>query len=219
MKKIGSAWLFVAAFYLVSGCVSSIVEETRQGATGVNEGDRIVVLGRRHKGNYETELSFVSCLGNRLRVNAITVLPESSFVDLFFPWFEPRIAPLNVADLRKLLARPSVIRKIREQKIRYLVWVDGNTVTSDANGTMSCSISPTGAGCLGFISWEQDANYDVSVWDVQSGERVGQLSGDASGTSYMPAVLVPLPLIARVQNGACRSLGGQIAKFLLSGDS
>ena len=41
-----------------------------------------------------------------------------------------------------------------------------------------------------------------------------KLSSDASGTSYMPAVVIPVPLIARVQASACNGLGNQLRTFL-----
>jgi hypothetical protein len=46
---------------------------------------------------------------------------------------------------------------------------------------------------------------------------VGRVSSDAVGTSYVPAVVVPVPLIARVQNSACNSLSNQLKTFITNG--
>jgi hypothetical protein len=55
------------------------------------------------------------------------------------------------------------------------------------------------------------------VWDVRNANSVGKVSSDAIGTSYMPAIVVPLPFIARVQNSACTSMAGQLRAFITDG--
>ena len=62
---------------------------------------------------------------------------------------------------------------------------------------MTCGMSPGSAGCFGFLTWENDASYEASVWDTQEQRAAGRLSSDAAGTSYMPALVVPIPIIAR----------------------
>jgi len=43
---------------------------------------------------------------------------------------------------------------------------------------------------------------------------VGKVSANTSGQSYMPAVIVPIPIIAPVQGTACDSLGDQLLEYL-----
>ncbi len=81
---------------------------------------------------------------------------------------------------------------------------------------MTCSVGPGGGGCFGFVSWERDSSYEASIWDMRRGRPVGKIASDARGTSYMPAVVVPVPLIARVQASACDGLGDQLRTFLTS---
>jgi hypothetical protein len=88
---------------------------------------------------------------------------------------------------------------------------------TDSAGSMTCSVTTAGAGCFGFLTWENDSSYEATVWDVRSGSAVGRVSSDAIGTSYIPAVVVPVPLIARVQNSACNSLSQQLKTFILNG--
>jgi len=206
----------VCAAIGLTGCVSSTIQQVRQGATGVDADDRVVVLGRRANRGYETETDFVSCLGDKLSdgSNGVTVLSEQEFVDTLYPWFEPRTAPSSPGDLPELLNQEVVAQQLEEQGIRYLIWVDGSTDTTGTTGSMTCSISPGGGGCFGFLSWQQDSSYEASVWDLRHGKSVGKLSSDATGTSYMPAVVIPLPLIARVQASACKGLGNQLRTFL-----
>ena len=71
--------------------------------------------------------------------------------------------------------------------------------------------------CFGFLTWENDSDYEASIWDVREGITIGKVSSEAAGTSFVPAVVVPIPFIARVQHGACTSLAGQLKSFLGTG--
>ena len=71
-----------------------------------------------------------------------------------------------------------------------------------------------GGGCFGFGTWEDDANFDARVWDVGSLTNVGTINTDATGQSYLPALVVPIPLIARVEANACSRLATQLKDFV-----
>jgi hypothetical protein len=199
--------------FLVGGCVNATIEQFREGEASITDGERVVVLGRRQNNGYETETNFVDCVSRSLG-RRIAVLPEQEFVDELFPWFEPRTAPLKTDDLPALLANPLVAGQIEQAGVRYLIWVDGVTNTTDSAGSMTCTISPGGGGCFGFVTWARDSSYEASIWDLKTGNSVGRISSDASGTSYMPAMIVPLPIIARVQAQACGGLAEQLSSFL-----
>lgn len=201
---------------LLAACTSTTVDEFRQGETGIESHESVVILGRRQASDYETRSEFVECVGDRMTRgdNAISVIPEQEFIDAMFPWFEPRTAPLRTRDLEQLMAEDIVARKINEFGIRYIVWVDGYTETTDRAGSISCTIGPGGGGCFGFGTWEDDANFDARVWDVGSLTNVGTINADASGQSYLPALVVPIPLIARVEANACSRLATQLKQFV-----
>ena len=201
---------------LLASCTSTTVDEFRQGATGINSDESVVILGRRHSSDYETRAEFVDCVGERMTTgnDALSVIPEKQFVDAMFPWFEPRTAPLRTRDLERLMSEPVVADKMAEFGVRYMVWLDGFTETSGRTGTISCTVGPGGAGCFGFGSWEDDSTFDARVWDVASLQNVGTISTDATGQSYVPALLIPIPLIARVEANACIRLADQLKQFV-----
>ena len=201
---------------LLASCTSTTVDEFRQGATGINSDESVVILGRRHSSDYETRAEFVDCVGERMTTgnDALAVIPEKQFVDAMFPWFEPRTAPLRTRDLERLMSEPVVADKMAEFGVRYMVWLDGFTETSGRTGTISCTVGPGGAGCFGFGSWEDDSTFDARVWDVASLQNVGTISTDATGQSYMPALVIPIPLIARVEANACIRLADQLKQFV-----
>jgi len=206
-------WLLLM---LLAGCTTTTVDEFRQGETGIESHQSIVILGRRQGSTYETREEFVNCVGDRVArgTGAIRVIPEQEFVDSLFPWFEPRTAPLRTSDLQALMEEPMVAGKIQEYGVRYIVWLDGQTETTNRTGSISCAVGPGGGGCFGFGSWEDDSNFDARVWDVSSFANVGTISTDATGQSYVPAVVVPIPLIARVEANACSSLATQLQQFV-----
>ena len=218
-KRPLTASVFLLLLTLLASCTNTTVDEFRQGETGIESDESIVILGRRQASDYETRSEFVSCVGDRMSsgVDAISIVPEQEFVDAMFPWFEPRTAPLRTQDLERLMAEDVVAEKMNEFGIRYMVWLDGFTETTDRSGSISCTIGPGGAGCFGFGSWEDDANFDARVWDVGTLTNVGTISADATGQSYLPALIIPIPLIARVEANACTQLANQL-KVFVNGD-
>jgi hypothetical protein len=203
----------------LSGCVTATVQQVREASTGIGEDDLVVVLGRRHKTSSETETDFVDCVSDQItrKSDAVNVMSESQFVDAVFPWFEPRTAPLDVGDLSKVISRPLVAERIDEIGVRYLVWIEGNTVRSAESGRLTCNIvSGAIPACIGFLSWDSDSNYEASIWDVESGIHAGRVSAEASGTSFVPALVVPIPIIAQVRQSACTGLSDQLRAFLAS---
>tara|TARA_B100001142_G_scaffold3480_1_gene3607 strand:- start:831 stop:1442 length:612 start_codon:yes stop_codon:yes gene_type:complete len=197
-------------------CTSTTVDEFRQGATGIESGESVVILGRRQASDFETRSEFVECIGERMErgENAISVVPEREFIDAMFPWFEPRTAPLRASDLEQLMAEDVVALKMNDFGIRYMVWVEGFTETTGRTGSISCTVGPGGGGCFGFGTWEDDASFNARVWDVTSLRNVGTINTDGTGQSYLPALVVPIPLLARVEANVCNRLAAQLKDFV-----
>ena len=145
---------------MLASCTTTTVDEFRQGETGIESDESVVILGRRQASDFETKSDFVECVGDRMSQgdNAISIIPEREFVDAMFPWFEPRTAPLRASDLEQLLAEDVVAQKMNEFGIRYMVWVEGFTETTGRSGSISCTVGPGGGGCFGFGTWEDDGN-------------------------------------------------------------
>jgi hypothetical protein len=201
---------------LLAGCVSTTVQEIRQATTGIEDGEAVVVLGRRHHPQTGTEEDFIRCVGRAMNSgrNGISVITEPEFVDALYPWFEPRTAPLEVHELQTLVRKPLLAQQLESLGARYLIWIEGKTERTDQGGSWTCTISPAGAGCFGFLAWEDDSSYEANIWDLKTAATVGRISSDAMGTSFMPAVVVPVPIIARVQATACGVLSDQLKTFL-----
>ena len=155
--------VFVCA---LSACTTINVDQVRlKETTELRQGDAMVVLGRHQTAEIQTEASLVSCIGGRLArgTGDVHIIPETEFVDAFYPWFEARTAPLHPKKLRKVLDQPQVAEKIKELNIRYFVWVEGSTERTNSSGSMTCSIGPGGGGCFGFGTWEDTSDYETTI--------------------------------------------------------
>jgi len=203
---------------VVSACSTTTVDEYRpeDKLVTLNSDENFVVLGRQDAGHYITGADFASCVGKKMAGNDIVIVEQSMFVDMMYPWFEPRVAPKSLGRLRKLLKEPLLAQQIRELKIRYMIWLDGQTETVDRSGSMSCSIGPGGAGCFGFTTWDKSSAYEAVVWDLETLKEVGRVRVDSEGTSYLVGVLVPVPILSPVQSEACAGLGKQLRDFFES---
>jgi hypothetical protein len=214
MKKNLTALALAAG---LSGCVTSTIDEMVFNEPSAGIGDAtVVILGRRHASDYETEPDFIRCVGKHItaRDKSIEVLGELEFINALYPWFEPRTAPLRPQDIDRLMQQEPVAAKMRELRTEYMIWIDGTTVRTDSAGSMTCGIGPGGAGCFGFGTWGNDSNYEATIWDFTDRAEVGRINTSASGQSYMPAVVVPIPIIAPVQGTACDGIGDQLLEFL-----
>lgn len=215
LAKVLKVVALITSALLLGGCVTATVQEVRERATGIVGSETVVVLGRRSRpSNDETEIDFIQCVADNLNSDNVNVLTEQDFVDATFPWFEPRTAPVNANELPALLEEPMLSERLDQLGLRYVVWVQGKTERVSQAGSVTCGVSAGGGGCFGFLTWENDASYEASVWDTQEQKAAGRVSSDATGTSYMPALVVPIPIIARVQNSACTGLANQLEGFI-----
>ena len=196
----------------LGACTSTTIVEFRKQEFEFSNEKSIVIIGRRHASDYETEPWIISCIGKRIAAGNgdINVIGELDFMNQLYPWFEPRTAPMQPRRLKRLLQQDVIAAKVEELGVQYIVWVDGSTQRTDSAGSISCAVGPGGAGCLGFGTWDDDSAYAVSIWDIEQPASVAEISANAEGTSFMPALIIPVPLIARVKTSVCNGIADQI---------
>ena len=206
---------------VMTACSTARVEDTRQTATGIRAGEGVVIMAKSYHLGNETEEKFVDCVGTSISrgSSALRVVPTDEFVDALFPWFEPRTEPSDTEDLPDLLRRPGVAEIIADKGVRYLIWLGGDTEKVAGGGSMSCAVGPGGGGCFGFAWWQNNSKYEAAVWDITALESAGTVSADVSGTSFLPAIVIPIPLIARTRAKACKGLADQLKSFIVTDES
>lgn len=219
-RSINATVIFLLALSSTA-CITSTVQDARTGVTGINEGESVVIMAKSYHLGNETELKYIQCIEDNLSRgrNGLHVIPHDEFIDSLFPWFEPRTAPAETKNLAKLMDRPGVAERIAEQGVRYIIWLDGDTDKVAGGGSLSCAAGPGGGGCFGFAWWQKDADYNAYVWDLEEQESAGTVTTDVTGTSFMPALVIPVPLIARTQAKACRTLSDQLHRFIVQDET
>ena len=215
MKKLRQILLVVAAIYLGGCAATTTIDEFRPNAQPLEIGDdeKVVILGRRDAGHYETDKDFVGCIAKRMKGSNIEILPEETFIDAVYPWFEPRTAPKGLPRLKRLLEEPIIKSKISSEAVRYLVWLDGTAETQGQMGSMSCTFGPTGGGCFGYTQWEKIVFIEAIIWDLNDMTEKGRIRVDSEGTSFLIGVVAPIPLLSPVKSSACSGLGDQLRSF------
>ena len=200
---------------LITSCSTTRIDQEVNAAYSIEDGESIVVLSDSYHTGNKTENDFMDCLNRSLskKQDQFNVISTTEFQNIFYPWFEPSTAPQNIEELPKLLSKQIIKDKLDELEIKYLVKVTGETKTNASSGALSCAAGPGGGGCFGFAWWDDTSSYEASVWDLSQETSVGNLSASVSGTSVIPAIVIPIPILARTQSNACEGLTQQIVEF------
>ncbi|HAH67707.1 MAG TPA: hypothetical protein DCL68_04150 [Gammaproteobacteria bacterium] len=202
-------------FFIISGCSTTRVDEEINTAFTISGDESIVLLSNSYHTGNQTELDFMDCLNTSIskKQNTFEIIPTRQFQNLFYPWFEPSTAPQSIEDLPKILSNELIRNQLSEMKIKYLIKITGETKTNASSGALSCAAGPGGGGCFGFAWWDDTSAYNASVWDLSQETSVGNVSANVTGTSMIPAIVIPIPILARTQSNACEGLSDQIVSF------
>ena len=200
------------------GCSTTRIDEEVNTAFTISGDESIVLLSNSYHTGNQTELDFMDCLNNSIlkKQDTFEIIPTRQFQNLFYPWFEPSTAPQSIEDLPKILVNELIKEKLSVMKIKYLIKITGETKTNASSGALSCAAGPGGGGCFGFAWWDDTSAYNASVWDLSQETSVGNVSANVTGTSMIPAIVIPIPILARTQSNACDGLSDQIVNFFSS---
>ncbi|MEL6367712.1 MAG: hypothetical protein AAFR91_11325 [Pseudomonadota bacterium] len=207
--------MLLASLWL-AGCSTARTDLVNSSDLPDYQGESVVVMTKSYHAGNKTETGFTDCVVKSVQKGGtgLNVLSGDEFVDLMYPWFEPRTVPNKIEDMPKLLRNPAIAKRMRDTGVRYVVWLDGSTERPGGGGSLSCAAGPGGAGCFGFAWWESDSDYDASVWDVEDVTEAGSVETQVTGTSYLPAIVIPIPLLARTKNTACKDLAGRLKDYI-----
>ena len=200
---------------IISGCSTTRIDQEVNAAYSIKDGESIVLLSDSYHTGNKTENDFMDCLNKSLlkKQNQFNIISTNDFQNMFYPWFEPSTAPQKIDDLSKLLNKKVIKNKLDQLQIKYLIKITGETKTNSSSGALSCAAGPGGGGCFGFAWWDDTSSYEGSIWDLSQETSVGNVSASVSGTSVIPAIIIPIPILARTQSNACVGLSEQIAGF------
>ena len=73
---------------LLGGCsATTTIDEYRPTDQPIvlSSDEKVVILGRRDAGHYETDREFIECVSDEVTSGGIKVLPEQQFIDAIYP--------------------------------------------------------------------------------------------------------------------------------------
>ena len=201
---------------LISSCTTSRLEQQVNLPLNLNEGESVVVISNSYHSGNQTEYDFIQCVNKSLskKQDYFNLIQTEYFQNMLYPWLEPRTAPQTPEDLPEFLSRDLVRGTLETHNIKYLININGETKTNSSSGALSCAAGPGGGGCFGLAWWDDTSSYSASVWDIAQQSSVGSVSATVSGTSVIPALIIPIPIIARTKSSACDGLVKQLLNFL-----
>ena len=206
--------VFLAA--VLGACASTTTVDDFRPTTekiDIEAGEKVAILGRRDAAHHETDRSFIECLGKRLARSDFQVMPEEEFIDVLYPWFEPRTAPRHLRRLKKIMEQPIVREKVMAEKISYLVWLEGEIESQGMSGAMHCGMGPGTPGCYGYTTWDKYATFEAIVWDLVDLTEEARIRVDSEGTSYVLGIVAPIPLLTPVESEACEGMGIHLSSY------
>ena len=207
-------FFFITTF--ISSCTTSRLEEQVNLPLNLNEGESIAVISNSYHSGNLTEHDFIQCVNKSLskKQDYFNLIQTEYFQNMLYPWLEPRTAPQTPEDLPEFLSRDLVRGTLETHNVKYLINISGETKTNSSSGALSCAAGPGGGGCFGLAWWDDTSSYSASVWDIAQQSSVGSVSATVSGTSVIPALIIPIPIIARTKSSACDGLVTQLLSFL-----
>ena len=207
-------FFFITTF--ISSCTTSRLEQQVNLPLNLNEGESIAVISNSYHSGNQTEYDFIQCVNKSLskKQDYFNLIQTEYFQNMLYPWLEPRTAPQTPEDLPEFLSRDLVRGTLETHNVKYLINISGETKTNSSSGALSCAAGPGGGGCFGLAWWDDTSSYSASVWDIAQQSSVGSVSATVSGTSVIPALIIPIPIIARTKSSACDGLVKQLLNFL-----
>jgi len=215
--------LLVTVFW-INGCASPIVKgiffpnALPPGASSSSfvmaKGEALVVLGAASIGADDSWPA--ACVRDSVASadSNYRVMTGAEFRDAMFPWFETNSIETAIAELKTM---PQLAPHIQRIGVRYVIAVGGSTMASEKKGLMLCGAGHGGGGCLGFLAWQRTSDLSAFVWDLKHGMQVAAIAAKITGANLLPAVGLPLPLIAPTETAACNELSTHLARFVTTG--
>lgn len=175
-------------------------------ARAASSSEAIVVVPDMGSWLYTDSAVAESCIGHRLAEYSppLEVIPIDRIRLEFFPWLEPAVAPKSREAMRQWLQEEAVQTQLRALGVRYFLEFRGGT-KMDTQGGMLCSY-----GCLGFIWGHRQSSFSAYLLDVRRNGTWTEETVVRRGRVIVPALLLPVPLIAATKTAACQELAEKI---------
>jgi hypothetical protein len=154
-----------------------------------------------------------TCLGARLEP-AIPTVDEETMRHSLYPWLEPSVAPASAPALLDFLGEPALRAVLEHMGIRYVVLFSGDTKTDFDKGGILCGGGFGAGGCFGFSWGTRASSFAAIVLDTRTGTTAGDPQAERTASVYMPAFILPIPLIGATEGEACDELAAHVRQLV-----
>lgn len=191
------------------------------GLAAAADGDPVIGLVWWPVANLEADRAFgrdtEECLAAALEAEApgIRVVSQQLIRAALYPRLEPATQPASPEAFAELLARGAVQERLSALGLTHLVAFSGGSEAPPFEGGIFCGGGFGAGGCFGFAWRNEDTHLYASLWDLDERRQVFEEKVHKEGSSYVPAFILPIPLLADTHASACRELGARIARDVL----
>ncbi len=215
--RIGAAALFA----LLQACTTVETANTLTSPVAVAESEGIVLLANATESveniSLVTDDDMEACIVPAMRsANAhLRLIPARTFRARLYPYFSPSTMPGSLDEFQRMINDAVVHARIDTLRIRFLVLVERAGSANDVKNGIFCGAAMETGACLGLMLWDRRSEFVASVWDLRTQRSLGNVSVNAQGRGYMPALLIPLPVyVPATHNRACQEFGQMLGRTL-----
>ena len=127
----------------------------------------------------------------------LQVIPVEDFPNSIFRWNGK-----DISQLQQIMKRPSAVDEVSTNNVRYVVTVTSHTTMTDCGNYLNCT---------------ERSTLSATVWDTETGKKVGGGHADSRGTAVFPGMvvmfIVPLWFDPDTEDLACRELGRALGDY------
>lgn len=219
-------WLAVGATtsLLAAGCADlkhSQINTSRHAATGIIQGERIVVLLSQYSRDglqvadvRSKEEAMQQCIGAHMQAASenLALLPAAEFRRLVSPHRVTADASKSATSLLRALEEPVTARRLEEMKVRYLLLLE-----------VSYAVGELKASGLG-AAREQFSTLHATVLDLRHRRIAGSIrssftGSEGGGFAVLPSgpifAVVPVYFTSMTESRACERLSNALARLIL----
>ena len=163
---------------------------------------------------------FIESMQGCLQHQLAAASPESDFFTSgqirgsLFPYMEPFTQPDTEEAMIEFLLRDEIRQRLIK-KIDYLVTFTGETRKEDKGGIV-CGGGFGAGGCLGLAWRNKNTSVRVVIWNVANPLPLAHHESHVKGTTWVPALLLPVPIPALTEREACHEMSLHIINFIQS---
>jgi hypothetical protein len=158
------------------------------------------------------------CLGARLEP-VIPTVEEEAMRHGLYPWLEPSVAPASAPALLDFLGEPALRATLEHMGVRHVVLFSGDTKTDFDKGGILCGGGFGAGGCFGFSWGTRASSFAAMVLDTRTGTTAGDPQSERTANVYMPAFILPIPLIGATEGEACDELAAHVRQIVRPSES